>query len=242
MQHSANVRAVGRFLVASCLLPATLAQRANAQGTTTLTFGPVPTTAGGSVLPTPYVTGGYTFGCINANGGTACNSLTIPGTGLGAAFTGTAALLNNNIFGITTLAQVNGTPFDLLSVTLSPFNALQSSVTFEGFLAGGGAVQHAFVLATAPGTLETYAFADFVGLSSLQYRVGGFGPLGVDNAVQASEFVVSPTTTAPEPSSTALLASGLVALVPLARRRTREPRAEGKRDRGAGHRSDRNGK
>ena len=219
---SAAARVVRGLLVTVLILQGAFVCPVGAQGTTTLTFGPVPTTAGGTVIPNPYVTQGYTFGCINANDGTTCHSLEIPGTGLGPRFTGTAALLNNNIFGITTIAQTNGSPFDLFSARVSPFNVLATPLplVFEGFFASGGTVTQSFAYTTSPGTLATYTFGpQFADLVSVQYRVGGFGPGAVDDVAQVSDFVVSSPTTTPEPGSITLFASGLIVLAPFVRRR-----------------------
>jgi hypothetical protein len=221
MPLSAAFRTVLGLLITVSILESALAQPIDAQATT-LTFGPVPTMAGGTAIPNPYVTQGYTFGCINADDATACSSLEVPGTGLGVRFTGAATLFNNNIFGITTIAQANGSPFDLFSARISPFNVLQTPLplVFEGFLASGGTVTQSFAYTTSPGTLATYTFGpQFVNLLSVQYRVGGFGAGPVSDAAQVNDFVVSPATTTPEPGSITLIVSGLIAIAPFARRR-----------------------
>ncbi|MGI8549141.1 MAG: hypothetical protein ACR2M1_17765, partial [Gemmatimonadaceae bacterium] len=128
----------------------------------------------GSIAPTgtPYTTQGYTFGCLNANDGTSCASLSVLGPN-NRQYPGSPALFNNNIYGITTLARADGASFNLFSAAMSPLfgNRVSNTVGFEGFLASGGTVTQSFTLFSSPSPLVFYTFTGFENLSSVRFRL-----------------------------------------------------------------------
>jgi hypothetical protein len=198
-----------------------------AQPTVTITFDAPPLTP--ITGTTTYLSQGYAFGCVDANTGAACSSLgAIPADN--AAYTGSAALFNNNIFGITTLARQDGGAFDLLSLRMSPFGfgagdtRYAGPVVFEGLLAGGATVTQTFITTPPVGAPTTYAFPDaFRGLVSLRYRGEGFGPTATSVGPVVDDVVLRQAAVAvvPEPSPVALTATGLLGLGLVARRRRR---------------------
>jgi hypothetical protein len=66
-----------------------------------------------------------------------------------------------------------------------------------------------------------FSFTGFADITSVQFRLGGFGPQMVDNALQITNISVSRVTTTSELNSLALLAIGLTGLFPAWRRRHR---------------------
>lgn len=214
-------------LVLSGLSPAPSA----AQPTATITFNEItpPATAGARTIGTPYLTQGYTFGCVDASTGAPCSSLSVLGTG-NAAYTGSAALFNNNVFGITTLAREDGGAFDLLSLSMAPLFAtapFTGPVVFEGTVAGGGTATQTFLLAPPVGALTTYTFSGaFRGLVSVRFRGLGFGAAANTVAPVVDDIVVRQVATevVPEPATVALLATGLLAVGGAAVRRRRATR------------------
>jgi hypothetical protein len=192
-----------------------------AQPTTTITFNDL---AGGQAT---YASQGYVFGCVNADLGTPCSSLTTVAPG-SAGYTGSPALFNNNAVGITTLARQDGAAFNLLSLAMAPFTSNAANlgpVVFEGRLAGGGTVVQTFTLSGAAGVLTTFTFSsEFRNLLSVRYRGRDFAPAftgivpSVDNVV-VQQFV--PTAVVPEPGTWALVAAGLAGVGGMATRRRR---------------------
>lgn len=197
------------------------ASAAVAQGPVTITFDDLPTALSSSRAQ--YVSLGYRFDCVSATDGSSCASLTsLPATH--PAYTGTPALFNNNIYGITTLARVDGGAFDLTSVRLAPFmtGSAGSGFVFEGVTTAGATVTQTFTLTGTVGALTTYSFTSlFRDLRSVRFRAGGFGAAANQNVPVVDDLVIAPTATVPEPTVMALTAAGLVALAATARRRAR---------------------
>ena len=218
-----SLSAIAALAVAGGLSP--VVSSAAAQPTTTITFGNLSATTGSSA----YVEQGYTFGCVNADTGTACGTLTAPASS-SAAYTGSPALFNNNVAGITTLGRVGAGAFDLLSLRMAPFatagtgaGAFVGPVVFEGTRRTGGTVTQTFDVVVPAGTLTTYTFAEtFRDLLAVRYRGRNFEPAFVFVVPVVDDVVVRASATpavVPEPGTWALLGTGLLALGGVARGR-----------------------
>lgn len=113
-----------------------------------------------------YMEKGLTFTSSSANGFASVGSA----TGL---YTGSSALMNNAVNGVTTMTHMGGGLMTMRTITLSELfsSGGSSTITFTGALAGGGTVQQSFTLdGTFGNEVFTFsnAFTDLVSLSWTQ--------------------------------------------------------------------------
>jgi hypothetical protein len=233
--RAAAVRAVAGVVAGATLL---VTAPAGAQ-TTTLTFENVPGSApaGGvrrvnncvvesGVRVTVVQQVGAGFGALPCETGTPTAStptalaMYTPDNG---SYAGSNALFNDvgSGFEFTTVA---GSPFSLLSLDLASYDMSLMGplpVTFMGTQVGGTSVMQMFSLDMGMRTFSTFSLTNFTNLTSARVTFGAplFGAQ-IDNVrVGLASSVV------PEPSTYALMATGLVGLGALARRRRAATRA-----------------
>ena len=81
---------------------------------------------------------------------------------LESRFSGSTALFNDTVNGITRLTSLDGQPFDLMSIDLTELNGPNvADVTFTGELSGGGTVTQTFTLDGISFDPETFIFSGF---------------------------------------------------------------------------------
>lgn len=126
---------------------------------------------------------------------------------LESRYTGSTALFNNTVGGITQLTRVGGGVFDLISIDLSELNA--ASVASVTFTRDGGFSQ-TFTLDGILGP-QTFLFdSNFLGSSSVSFtQVSPFHQF--DNITILENSVGSPNTVS-EPSISIILGLGLICI------------------------------
>ena len=204
-----------KSLAQSFTLVALLALTGAAQAQTTLDFEALPNPSNGFFTNqgVSITEDGFTLTALPPNQyGFASLA---PNTNLN--YTGSVALFNNTIGGVTRLTQDNGNPFtlnsiDLANLFLQPVRPGGDSVDFTGDVQGGGIVTQSFTLATSD-ALQTFAFnASFTNLLSVSFTQDGL-------LNQFDNIVVNGGTPVPEPGSVALLVGAGIGGMILKRRR-----------------------
>ena len=199
-------------------LVALLALTGAAQAQTTLDFEALPNPSNGSFTNqgVSITEDGFTLTALQHNQyGFA--SIASDGANISLNYTGSVALFNNTIGGVTRLTQDNGNPFtlnsiDLANLFLQPVRPGGDSVDFTGDVQGGGMVTQSFTLA-ASNALQTFAFnASFTNLLSVSFTQDGL-------LNQFDNIVVNGGTPVPEPGSVALLVGAGIGGVTLRRRK-----------------------
>lgn len=218
-----TLRALAAATLVAAVVPA--AQADAQQGPVTVTFdsfrftGPADADPGVVRIPNCYTENGLTFTAV----GIGCGPVPAfePGvlatyTPANGSYTGSPALWNN----LTEAIAITGTPgFSLFSLDLAPislvppgtpdFGSLQ--VTFMGMMVGGMNLTQRFDLALNATTLQRVTLNGFTNLQSATISFGG-----PDFSAQIDNISAN---VVPEPSTYALMATGLFALGTLARRR-----------------------
>ena len=168
---------------------------------------------GASTYPGPVIMNGFSFASNNASGfGNYCTG--------SPHFAGSTALVNNAFGGVTTLTKVGGGGFALYSIKLANLyaNSPGQSITFTGWLANSTQIFQTFVLGAnsgAPVLTQFQLGSGFQNVVAVSWAQG----LGAD--VHQFDDVSLNLTAVPEPMTTGLLASGLVAMAGMQLRRRR---------------------
>lgn len=121
-------------------------------------------------------------------------------------FSGSTALYNNTVDGVTELILTGGGSFSVQSIDLAELNGnLVASVAFVGDLTGGGTVTNTFTLDGVALAPQTFTFTGFSSVTKVSWtQVSPFH--------QFDNIVVNNGTAVPEPMSLGLLGSGLAGL------------------------------
>lgn len=208
-------------LVAALVFAATAlpARSASAQAAT-LNFNTLTDPSGGTVtVPNSYTESGY---LVTAVGDAANDPLSFATYGVNdGGFTGSPALfLNSATATDVNFARQGGGLFSLHSIDLATFMAGDNTtVMFRGFtpVSGAFAADSMMYTVTHPG-LQTFSFADFTGLSSM--RISAMNQYGEPIVQFDNVSFTGPTSTVPEPATFGLVATGLIGLAGVVRRRT----------------------
>lgn len=129
-------------------------------------------------------------------------------------YTGSVALFNDTIGGVTELVQDGGGAFDLYSIDIAELNgSAVADITFIGELLGGGFVQQTFTLDGLAFGMETFLFSGFVDVVRVSWSQDS--PFH-----QFDNIVIDRVNEVPEPAPLLLLGLGLASFA-LLRRRSR---------------------
>ena len=207
-------------VVALALCCAAVAPAASAQ--TTIDFQDVPT-GECAYLGTSTVSRGFRLAGIG-DGIFACNAGVLQ-------HNTTTAIINANARSVVTMSRVGGGSFTLNSffaggrtAELTPDDAVSmytaaTGIDIVGTLFGGGTVSAAIFLdALAPYAWSQYFLpGSFTGLQSVRFSAVGDGSTP---EFLIDDIVVDAVTVTPEPGSFVLLATGLIGVLTLVRRRS----------------------
>ena len=168
--------------------------------------------AGVNNIDSPYIEAGYIIQDPDKASGTKNNAFAVYGTE-NPGFSGSTALYNRTVNGVTSISRQDGTPFNLFSIDLAELNGDVGSpdvlqVTFEGLFAGGGTVSQTFQLDGDAFGAETFIFTGFNNLASVIW-VQETPYHQFDNIVLSA---------VPVPSAVWLFLSGLLGLAGIGRR------------------------
>lgn len=217
-----TLRRAGRRLLAGlALVAASAVTAAGAGAQTTITFDGITGDDGSGVtrVDNCYAEGGLVFTLVGQPCGAADPNTPSPFysyTPDNGSYTGSRALFNEAFLGTQVrVSGVGGARFSLFSLDLAPIFVFPGApgtqtVTFTGMRMGGMMLSQTFDLALG-GLLQTVQLNGFTDLESVTFDFG--------NPDAAAQFDNIAAQVVPEPSTYLLLASGLLGVGVMARRR-----------------------
>jgi hypothetical protein len=169
-------------------------------------------TDGVNDIDSPYIEDGYVISDPGETIGDN-NAFAVYGTAH-PNFSGSTAMYNRTVNGITSLAREDGNTFNLLSIDLAELNGDVTPpstlyTTFEGLLVGGGTVTQTFLLDGDAFGAETFLFAGFTNLTSVSWM----------QETPYHQFDNIVVNVVPVPAAAWLFASGLLGMIGIARRK-----------------------
>ena len=215
----ALLRAAAGSLAAAALL-ASSAASVQAQTLTFDALTAIPPSGDVRFVNNCYMEAGFRVSITGLGCGTA-NAFASYTPAAATGYTGSPALFNNDVSQATASVDfmlMSGGTFTLSSIGLAPifFPGLAMSVQFTGMRMVGGAVTQTFMLSDNMAMMANYTLNGFTDLTSVRLTPGA-----PDFAVQFDNVAFTNVTQGviPEPSTYALMGTGLVGLLTIARRR-----------------------
>ncbi len=219
------VRALTALMVGAtlALMPTTSAR---GQATTTVTFNTLTESSPGSgtrYIGNCYAESGFIFTAVGlpCSGAASANAF-VAGSANSPLFGGgttPSLLLNAPDASRIRVTRADGASFNLTGISFAPFDGAATTVVLTGMGLGGTISRTIQLTATQTG-FQMFSFADLLGLSSVEIAATNqFG----EPLVKFDDFrtVASTVGVIPEPASMVLMATGLLGLGVVVRRRAR---------------------
>ncbi|MGD2052778.1 MAG: VPLPA-CTERM sorting domain-containing protein [Gammaproteobacteria bacterium] len=164
-------------------------------------------------IDSPYIEAGYIIQDPGVEQGGDNNAFAVYGTD-NPNFSGSTALYNRAVNGVTSVSRQDGAAFNLFSIDLAELNGNVTypsvlSVTFEGLFTGGGVVTQTFQLDGDAFGAETFVFNGFNNLASVTWM----------QETPFHQFDNIVVNAVPVPAAAWLFASGFLGLAGVARRK-----------------------